>query len=165
MWRHWFRSCWIANMWRNLPNRDVYGALPPPPDEYGWKKDSTRQYKVDWESPEIQLTVEQMINFLMKGCSCKECCKTKQCSCRKNGHQCGPGCQYQGCTKLNLVNSNSSAPSIPVHPEKEQSSGDETECDCSEDSDTCNTDSETRILYRNHHNGHLLHAHEDSNTD
>ena len=115
LWRHWLRSCWIANMWRNSPNRDVYGALPPP-EEYWWKKDSTGQYKVDWESSEIQLTVEQTINFLTKGCSCKKGCKTKQCSCRKNGRQCGPGCQCQGCT--NLVNSNSSAPSISVHPRK-----------------------------------------------
>ena len=140
LWRHWLRSCWVANMWKHSPNRDVYGALPPP-EECGWKKDSTGHYEFDWDSPDLQTTVQETINFLMKGCSCKKGCKTKQCSCRKNRRQCGPGCQCQGCTNLptSTDTSDSPAPSVQVHQQEQQKN---LKLSSYSDSDTCSTDSE-----------------------
>jgi hypothetical protein len=53
--RHWFRSCWVAQMWENSPNRDVYGALPPS-DDCGWQKDNTGHYGFNWDYPNFQTT-------------------------------------------------------------------------------------------------------------
>ena len=160
LWRHWLRSCWVAQMWKNSPNRDVYGALPPP-DECGWKKDSTGHYGFDWDSPNFQTTVQDTINFLTKGCSCKKDCKTKQCSCRKNGRQSGPECHWQGCTNLSTSTNTSDIPAPSAHiQQQEQSSDEETESNYSADSDTSNTDSEryeTEIV--------TDYNHEDSNPD
>ena len=146
-------------MWKHSPKRDVYGALPPP-DEWGWKKGSTGNYEFDWDSSNFQTTVQETIDFLMKGCSCKKGCKIKHCSCRKNGRQCGPGCQCQGCTNLptSTDTSDSSAPSTPV--QQEESSENEeydTESNYSEDSDTSSTTNErydTEIITDN---DYLLH--------
>lgn len=71
LWRHWLRSCWVAQMWKHSPKRNVYGALPPP-EECGWKKGSTANYDFDWDCSNFQTTVQETINFLMKGCSCKK---------------------------------------------------------------------------------------------
>lgn len=49
---------------------DVYANLPNPEDS---------------DSSEHQTEVQQTINFLTKGCTCKKCCKNKQCSRTKVG--------------------------------------------------------------------------------
>ena len=46
------------------------------------------------------MKIKQTIDFLVKGCTCKRGCKSKQCGCRKKGKCCGPGCECQGCTNL-----------------------------------------------------------------
>ena len=76
----------------------MYLQLPSPEDN-GWKQDNGG-YCMDWDCPNLQKEVQETINFLVKGCSCKKGCKTKQCGCRKKGHHCGPGCECQSCTNL-----------------------------------------------------------------
>ena len=80
LWRHWLRACWVAQMWQNSHKVDVYNALPSP-EQSGWIRSSTGSYEVDWNSSNFQSTVQETIDFLIKGCSCKKGCKTKQCSC------------------------------------------------------------------------------------
>lgn len=83
LWRHWQRSCWVAQMWKHSPQRDVYISLPPP-EKSGWLKNNTAgSFEIDWDCSEFQSEVQDTINFLTKGCSCKKGCKTKQCSCKK----------------------------------------------------------------------------------
>ena len=48
----------------------------------------------------------------------------KQCSCRKNGCQCGPGCQCQGCN-LPTFTDTSDSPAPSVHVQQEESSENE----------------------------------------
>ncbi len=47
---------------------------------------------------------KETIDYLMKGCSCKTGCQSQRCGCRKNNHNCGPGCQRHNCTNLPVIN-------------------------------------------------------------
>ena len=144
LWRHWLRSCWVAQMWKHSPKIDIYSALPPP-EASGWKKGSTGSYEIDWDCSDFQTNVQETINYLTKGCTCKKGCKTKQCSCKKNGRNCGPGCQCQGCTNVLLVtvtSRNSTAPTVRQE-DLSADEGSETESD----SDTCSTCSTTSERY------------------
>ena len=96
MWRHWQRSCWIAGMWSNSSEEDIEDSLPPP-EECGWKKANDGSYTVDWECPRVQRQVQDTIEFLTKGCSCRSGCLSRRCGCVRNGHHCGPGCHCQNC--------------------------------------------------------------------
>ena len=71
LWRHWLRACWVAQMWQNSHKVDVYNALPSP-EQSGWKRSSTGSYEVDWDCSNFQSTVQETIDFLTKGCSCKK---------------------------------------------------------------------------------------------
>ena len=142
MWRHWMRSCWVAHLWLNSPEEDVQASLPSP-DNCGWKQASDDSYTVDWESPSVQKQVEDTINFLTKGCSCRGGCLTRRCGCKKNGRHCGPGCQCQNCKNVvtgdrepqeiaSMQDHSGSDPSI-VH--DSASSDEESESDLDSDSD------------------------------
>ena len=85
-------------MWQNSSEEDIYTPLPLP-EESGWKK-SDGSYAIDWEAPEIQERVQQSIDFLIKGCSCKKGCRTANCGCKKKGRYCGPACLCQECVNL-----------------------------------------------------------------
>jgi len=98
LWRHWLRSCWVSQLWHNSSEEDVYLSLPLP-EESGWNK-SDDGYTFDWEAPEIQSRVQETIDFLMKGCSCKKGCRTANCCCRKKERYCGPACLCQECSNL-----------------------------------------------------------------
>ena len=137
LWRHWLWSCWIAQMWNNAPLSNVYHQLPPP-EEYGWTRSTDGSYAVDWDCATIQAEIQDTINFLIKGCSCKKGCKTKQCSCRKNNRECGPGCHSQGCTNLKVTNSHVGVASHTQVPVQEQCNADS---DPDSDSDSCSTSS------------------------
>ena len=129
LWRHWLRSCWIAQMWQNSPKSDIFQNLPPP-ENCGWKKNSSDQYVIDWECPEIQSQVQHTINFLLKGCTCKRGCQTSRCGCRKQGNRCGPGCRCQNCSN--------SLPTTQRTPEEE--SEDNSESSTSEDEEEIQTE-------------------------
>ena len=160
---HWLISCWVTNVRKNSANRNMYGALPPP-DEYGWKKDTctTVHYKFDWDSSKIQTTVQETINFLIKGCSCKKDCKINSAAAERTGANVALRANVKDSLNLPTVNSNSYAPSIqlPIH-QQEQSSEDKTESNSSEDSDTCSTNSERYDTEITTDNDYLLHK--DSN--
>ena len=99
MWRHWLRSCWVSHMWSNSSEEDVHQSLTNP-EACGWKKNSDGTFSFDWECPDVLQNVQETIDFLIKGCSCKRGCQTQRCGCKKNGHQCGPGCQCHDCQNL-----------------------------------------------------------------
>ena len=99
LWRHWLRTCWITQMWKNSILPDMYSSLPPP-EENGWICPSDGTYEIDWEATEVQKTIQNTIDFLLKGCTCKKGCKTCICGCRKRHSFCGPGCLCQGCTNV-----------------------------------------------------------------
>ncbi len=125
MWRHWLRSCWVAEMWSHSIDEDMYCELNEP-DQSGWKQDEDGSYIFDWDSQELQQKVQETICFLTKGCSCKKGCKTKQCGCRKKGRHCGPGCDCHGCTNLTTSTDTDGTDnhSLPVETADE---GDDTE--------------------------------------
>lgn len=57
---------------------------------------------IDWEADEILQQIRMTLNFLDKGCMCKTGCKTKRCSCQKNGRPCGAGCECRRCTNMQI---------------------------------------------------------------
>lgn len=99
LWRHWKRSCWTLQLWLNSPRSDPY-MYTPPPEESGWIALPDGTFGIDWEDSHVQSVIEQNINFLLKGCSCKKGCTTTRCGCKKKSNHCGPGCECQGCNNL-----------------------------------------------------------------
>ena len=71
LWRHWLRTCWVSQMWANSPQEDVLKGLPPP-EHSGWIIVGNQQFQFDWGSEEAQQRVQNTIDFLTKGCSCKK---------------------------------------------------------------------------------------------
>ena len=65
MWRHWLRSCWVAQMWQNSSKEDLFHMLPKP-ESSGWKVQDDGTYTVDWECPTTQKEIEETINFLTR---------------------------------------------------------------------------------------------------
>ena len=104
LWRHWLRTCWVSQMWANSPQEDVLEGLPPP-EQSGWKIVGNQQYEFDWESEEAQQRVQNTIDFLTRGCSCKkrQCHQKSACGCVKNSRFCGPGCECQSCLNLPII--------------------------------------------------------------
>ena len=99
LWRHWLCSCWVSRMWQNALLQDLYHNSPRPEDS-GWIRKLDGSFAIDWEAPEVQDKIKTTIEFLIKGCSCKKGCKSKNCGCRKKDNYCGPGCECQGCSNL-----------------------------------------------------------------
>ena len=77
----------------------MYSSLPLP-EQNGWIHQPDGTYEIEWESQEIQASIQSSTDFLLKGCNCKKGCKTNICGCRKKKIHCGPGCLCQGCTNL-----------------------------------------------------------------
>ena len=125
MWRHWLRSCWVAQLYQSAHMPDPYSLLPPP-EQSGWKL-LNGEYSVDWECPELQQQIQETIDFLMKGCSCKKGCTTMRCGCVKKGSRCGPGCNCKDCKNTK----------VPDEPEESTDSDSE-----SSDSDEENIETE-----------------------
>ena len=55
---------------------------------------------IDWDSHENLEKVKDTVGLLMKGCSCKRGCRTRQCSCVKAERKCGPGCRCYNCVNV-----------------------------------------------------------------
>lgn len=55
--RHWKRSCWIKEMWRNSQNPCLFNGLNAP-DNQGWKKNESEQYAIDWEDDEVTKLIQ-----------------------------------------------------------------------------------------------------------
>ena len=90
--RHWKRSCWIKEMWRNSQNPCLFNGLNAP-DNQGWKKNESEQYAIDWEDDKVTKLIQSNIDFLNKSCSCKSGYHSKRCGCRKKDVHCGAGCE------------------------------------------------------------------------
>ena len=143
LWRHWKRVCWVSEMWNNSPQQDVMKEISLPEDS-GWFLTADNKYAIEWESPEIEEQVKSSINFLVKGCSCKKSkCKTLQCSCRKGGRNCGPGCECHGCTNLPNISVEANSDTDTGHSELE---GTDATDDGSSGSEEDRGDLETEII-------------------
>ena len=95
--RHWRRSCWVCNVWRQATsNRIIY----PPLQTYGWKQQEPDTLSIDWDSEHNIHDIRARVSLLKKGCGSKTGCQTSRCKCKKAGHHCGPGCKCQGCVNL-----------------------------------------------------------------
>ena len=113
MWRHWLRSCWIADLYQSAHEQDPFARLPDP-TQSGWKYENN-DYKIDWECPKVQDQVRSTIDFLTKGCHCKKGCQTTRCSCFKRGSTCGPGCQCQNCKTNRLMETQKQTVKVAVN--------------------------------------------------
>ena len=123
-WRHWLCSCWVCKLWKNSPLCDVYDNLPRPEDS-GWMiRPTDASYQIDWEAPDVAAEIQSNIDFLLKGCSCKKGCRSRNCGCRKKGNYCGPGCECQGCSNL----------PVEVQQEENDDSDDDEDSDIENDS-------------------------------
>ena len=143
LWHHWKRVCWVSEMWNNSPQQDVMKEISLPEDS-SWFLTADNKYAIEWESPEIEEQVQSSINFLVKGCSCKKSkCKTLQCSCRKGGRNCGPGCECHGCTNLPNISEEANSDTDTGHSELEDT--DATD-DGSSGSEEDRGDLETEII-------------------
>ena len=67
-------------MLHNSSKEDLFNGLPTH-ETSGWKFDDG-SYTVDWECLEIQKNIEETINFLTNGCSCKMGCQTNKSGCK-----------------------------------------------------------------------------------
>ena len=83
-------------MWSHSFHQNIYEFLPVP-ETCGWTNNPDGTFAFDWDSKEVQQTVQKTIEFLMKGCSCKKGCTSHRCGCVKNSRQCGPSCHCQNC--------------------------------------------------------------------
>ena len=140
MWRHWLRSCWVARMWQNSSEADLFHMVPKP-ENSGWKLEDDGSYSFDWECPQLQQRIENTITFLIKGCSCKRGCLSLRCGCKKKGSHCGPGCQCQSCKNLPLSDSGEPLRTTDSESddEEEESNDDESSSD-SEESENIQTE-------------------------
>ena len=96
LWRHWQRSCWVIDMWRQADRNTMQVANI---NSYGWKVvDDT--LAIDWDSAENQAVVNERVLLLTKGCKCKTGCTTGRCGCKKKGQSCSEGCSCLHCSNL-----------------------------------------------------------------
>ena len=68
----------------------------------GWKT-SDGCLEIDWDDPLNCAKIRERVNLLLRGCSCKKGCDTRQCSCLKTGKICGPGCRCCNCKNSHIV--------------------------------------------------------------
>ena len=53
------------------------------PEDSRWIHQADGSYHIDWEAPEVSEKIQSNIDFLLKGCSCKKGCVTRNCGCRR----------------------------------------------------------------------------------
>ena len=96
LWRHWKRSCWVINMWRQADRNTMQVADIT---SCGWNV-IDGILSIDWDSDENQATVNERVLLLTKGYKCKTGCTTGRCGCRKKGQSCSEGCACLHCSNL-----------------------------------------------------------------
>ena len=134
--RHWMRSCWTKEMWANANSADQYDGLAAP-ETSGWLK-GDGGYLFDWECSNTRKKIQATLDFYNKGCTCRTGCKTKRCSCQKNGRECGAGCECRGCVNVQLLHS----PPQDLDDEEEE----EIEAEEAEESDDEPEELQTEII-------------------
>ena len=69
--------------------------------EYGWERSKADgSLQVEWELQENVQKIQQRLDFVLAGCSCKKGCSTSRCRCVKNSKSCGPGCRCFSCKNV-----------------------------------------------------------------
>jgi len=96
LWRHWTRSCWIIDMWRQADHNIMQLA---PVTSYGWNI-IDGILTMDWDSTENITAVKKRVLLLTKGCKCKTGCTTGRCGCKRKGQNCSEGCSCLHCSNL-----------------------------------------------------------------
>ena len=96
LWRHWMRSCWVLDMWRQSHSSNMNLALLT---NFGWSETGSG-IAIDWDSEDNLQAVQQRILMLTKGCKCKTGCVTGRCKCYKKDQKCLEGCSCQNCKNL-----------------------------------------------------------------
>ena len=96
LWRHWSRSCWVIDMWRQADRNTMEVAEIT---SYGWNV-IDGILSIDCDSDENQAAVNERVLLLTKGCKCKTGCTTGRCGCRKKGQSCSEGCSCLHCSNL-----------------------------------------------------------------
>ena len=65
-----------------------------------------------WDTEEHIKAVNKKVDELSRGCGCKRNkCVTKQCKCRKENKNCGPGCNCLDCNNLPKADASLETPS------------------------------------------------------
>ena len=85
--------CWVLDIWHQA---DLNTMVPKHLSEYGWQI-SKNTLNVDWDSENNMVAVRERVAGLLKGCSCKTGCETRQCGCKRNDKKCGEGCNCTNC--------------------------------------------------------------------
>ena len=96
LWRHWKRSCWIIDMWRQA---DKNNMVLQPLNSHGWTIDDGH-LTIDWDSMENIKAIQDRVSLLTKGCKCKTGCTTARCGCKKKRMNCSAGCMCTNCSNL-----------------------------------------------------------------
>lgn len=96
LWRHWQRSCWVINMWRQADRNTMQVADIT---TCGWNV-IDGILSIDWDSEENRAAVNERVLLLTKGCQCKTGCTTGRCGCRRKGQSCSEGCACLHCSNL-----------------------------------------------------------------
>ena len=92
LWRHWLRSCWVGDMWRQAANNQ-YQLLDI--SQFGWKISNG-----ELEIVNITYKKYKRVRVLSRRCSCKTGCTTRRCSCLKEGVKCGKSCRCNNCQNI-----------------------------------------------------------------
>ena len=61
---------------------------------------SDYKYKESEGPSQENLSQDTMHNITTEGCSCRGACKTKKCTCKRNGRQCGSNCHTRTCNNM-----------------------------------------------------------------
>ena len=96
LWRHWKRSCWVIDMWRQADRNTMQVANIT---SHGWNVVDDN-LTIDWDSNENQTAVNERVLLLTIGCKCKTGCTTGRCGCKKKGQSCSEGCSCLHCSNL-----------------------------------------------------------------
>ena len=130
------------HMWENSSKADQYDGLAPPESQQ-WSKDSSG-YSIDWEAEEVRQQIQQTLDFLGKGCTCKTTCKSKRCGCQRNERLCGAGCKCRGCTNVWVQESNQPTSQEEEETEKEDEEEEEKEEEEGDEESECSSEEQVQ---------------------
>ncbi len=149
MWRHWLRCCWVGLMWDNSTQQNIEQSLPSP-ETCGWIRDTDNNFSFDWECSKVKQRVQDTIDFLTRGCSCRKGCGNQRCGCVKNSRKCGPSCQCHNCHNVlpEGISVGSDQESTSDESDDElDSDSEKIETEIISDSDFCNEPSDLQLSH------------------
>ena len=95
---HFRRGCWghKVGLQADQPIIDWPNVV-----SHGWQISADNELVVVWDTPANLYKIEAICKLWSRGCGCcKSDCSRLNCSCRKKGYNCGPGCKcsHDNCT-------------------------------------------------------------------